>query len=477
MKRKRIIVISCFVLLLLVCIIPVLMYNYDYPNIGDDTASHYFVIQRLVNGTLPDFEFRYLGYAIIGYPLWAISQLFNIELFTLFNWFNILLPFFVGCALYFVFSRLINWVTGLLSLVILIFVAGASIYYLYYGLLFNMISVLILYPLLIYFVVKWVTQSKNYQLVLLVILTIITGTFHVSGLYLPAIFGLSMLSYLIYAKLKKKKVCKRKIVVSLIVITIGIVCIFVIPYTRQQIVDVLFGVHGGMAHPTELSRRMQEAYRTSLPIRYYVTTFITFSIIALLGIGIWKIKQINDILKTETKMFLCVLVCWLIVLFVITYSNLSTIPLRQQLDASIVIAMIATILVGVLIQYENRYLVIVSIIIIIGLYPQFVPTWFKDNSAVRLADIQATEYVKSLNIKYYDCSTTVSWAIYDVYLNARYKDGADILIIRNIDMTQGCSPDNPFYDGHGRNNDENYELLKSFEDGKVKVEVFKRMKQ
>ncbi|MFA5300801.1 MAG: hypothetical protein WC389_21635, partial [Lutibacter sp.] len=132
MKLKNFITIVSFIALGLVSILPPIIQGYWYPNLSDDTANHLSVILRLVNGTLPSFEFRYLGYAIIGYPMYWISQLFNIEMTTLFLWLHCLIPLIAGAVLYFVFSQLVNWITGLLMLIIPVFVSGASVYYMYY---------------------------------------------------------------------------------------------------------------------------------------------------------------------------------------------------------------------------------------------------------------------------------------------------------------------------------------------------------
>lgn len=442
---------------------------------SDDTANHLNVIERLVSGTLPEFEFRYLGYAMIGFPMYWLSELTSISMASLFNWLHILLPFFIGLALYFVFSRLVNWITGLLMLIIPIFVSGASIYYLYYGIIFNSISVLILYPLLIYFVVKWICECRVYQLVLVVTLSVIAGTFHVSGMYLPVIFGMALLVYLVYAKVKHKKICKRKLIIGSSIVLLGLVCILVVPFSRQQIVDVWKGIHGAMVLQTEQSRKLNEIYSAILPFRYYLTTFVSVVIIILFGVGVWQIKNIVHLFNSKTQKYLCIMGCWCVTLLVVAYCGLSTIPLRQQTDFAIVFAMIATILAGVLVTYNKRYWLIVGILIIIGLIPQFIPSWFENNSAIKVTDKQALEYLNDYD--YYDCSPTVSYAIYNEYTNAKYKSGADILVIRNTPMTQGSDENNPYWDGHGKTNTQGFELLKSFEDSKVKVEVFKRIGQ
>jgi lysylphosphatidylglycerol synthetase-like protein (DUF2156 family) len=158
------------------------------------------------------------------------------------------------------------------------------------------------------------------------------------------------------------------------------------------------------------------------------------------------------------------------------YSGLSTIPLRQQTDFAIVFALIVTILIGVLAVENKKILIVALVIICVGLYPQFVPTWFENNSAIKSVDKQTIEYINESGYKNYDCSPTLSWAIYDQYCDAKYKNNSDILIIRSEPMTQGSDEKNPYYDKHGTYKTDSYTLVKSINDGTVENLIYERVK-
>lgn len=471
--KQKIIIGASFAVLVLVTILPALIYGYVYPNMSDDTANHLSVILRMVNGTLPDFEFRYLGYAIIGYPLYWISEITNISMVSLFNWFHILIPIVIGGVLYFVFSRLINWVAGLFALIIPVYISSASVYYMYFGIIFNLISVTILYPLLFYFTVKWIVEHRVWQLIGVIIFTFLVSTFHVNGIYLPVVAVFVMVVYLIYAKIMKRKICRRKVFLGLIIMCIGIIFIIAIPYTRQQIIDVINGMLGNTILQNSRAIELNAVYKSIVPIDYFVSNFLSFFVVGLFVIAMIKFHTIKENFSSQSKLFLFIVCCWGIVLLIIAYGKFSTIPFRQQIDFAIVFSILTTILLGVA-SFKGKQLVLVITVILVGLYPQFIPTWFHNNSAVKEVDKQTIEYLNTLDIESYDCSPTVSYVVYNLFTNAKYGNNADILIVRNEPMTQGSDVKNVYYDGHGRTNIDGYVLDKIFEDGVVRICVYRR---
>ena len=99
-----------------------------------------------------------------------------------------------------------------------------------------------------------------------------------------------------------------------------------------------------------------------------------------------------------------------------------------------------------------------------------------DNSAVKTTDKQAMNYLNTLDNKYYNCSIEVAPWIYDSFVKEQYSSSyMDLIIIRNIGMTQSCDVKSVFYDGHGVEINDNYELLQKFNDGKVIVSIYGRI--
>lgn len=473
MKNKKIIVVLSFICLLLICIIPSIMHGYIYPNESEDTANNITTITQMYQGVLPDAKFRFIGYAILGYPLYFISSLIHVNFPIVFSWFHSLMPLFIGITLYWIFNKLIGFTAGLMSLIIPIFVSSSTIYYIYFGNLYSLISITILYPLFFYFVVEWFVIGGKLNLIGLFIMSVLTGIFHVSGLYLPVVTGLMLTTYLVYMLVKRKKIPKSKIIVGVIILIIGCVAIFLVSYAKQQIFDAINNINNPSVILDDKYRELSENYKTPISFGYYIINFVSVSIIMLLGICIFKIKEINRYLNIQSKYYLISLFCFTGVLILVVYCKLSTLPFRQQTDLAIIIALIVTIMSSVLIIINKRFIMLVVIIIIIGIYPQFIPHWFENNSAIKNADKEVIEYMNKLNVEYYDCSPTVSARIYDCYLEAKYKKGSNILIMRNKPMAQGDDVDNIYYDGHGTYSTDGYILEKIIDDGTIIIEVYK----
>lgn len=458
----------------LIIILPALIYHYVYPNLSDDTANHLISIERMISGDKNIIVMRYMAYVYIGYPMYYLSQLFHISMISIFNWVNILTPLMVGFTLYYVFNELIGRLAGYIAMIVPLFVSGTMLYYQYFGIVFDLINIGVLYPLLILFSIRWLQQRRIYQLVLTLIFSLLTVTFHTNGIYLIFITLLSAFIYVIYRLIKKQ----RKNILSPIIIGFSVFSVSFIglwlfmPYSLQQFKYLFFDMT-----PSELiGSRINGVYQALLPFHYYISMFVGLGIILISIVAIYLIRSNRIKINDSIKILLYVFSCWVILMLVVAYGHLSTIPLRQQLDAAIVLSFICITLIGVVLTYNKKYLPFVLALVIIGSYPQFIPQWFMDNSAVKTADKQAMNYLNTLDNKYYNCSIEVAPWIYDSFVKEQYSSSyMDLIIIRNIGMTQSCDVKSVFYDGHGVEINDNYELLQKFNDGKVIVSIYGRI--
>lgn len=460
----------------LAVILPAIIHGYIYPNMSDDTANHLITINRVVDGQTLTNEIRYLGYDYIGYPLHWISIITHLSMISVFNWFHILIPFFVGLTLWFVLTRLVNWQAGLLALVIPLFVSGAMVYYIYFGIIFNLISMGILYPLVIYFALKWFYEKRAYQLILLVCLSFITATFHTSGIYLPFLAILTAGIYVIYSWFKKHGEIRRSVILTGIIVASSLLPMIIFAsYSFHQLGDIF---KGGFISPSSLPTgapdlNLTYPYKTILPLSYVINTFIGVFVLLFLVLGGFSIMLNNMPLSKNVKGLLFILLAWFGLLTVVVYAKLSTLPLRQQTDSAILLAIIASVLVGVAITYNRKLILLVVILIAVGIYPQFVPQWFKDNSAVKTPDKEAFAYLNTLNISSYNCSSSVAPWIYNDFTKAKYsKTDTEIIVVRSEPMTQGCDPKSVYFDGHGIMPDDFYKLDRTFSSSELNVEIW-----
>ena len=204
MTRNKLLTIIGLSLFCAVVFLPPLIHGYVYPNIGDDTAGHLAIFDKMQGGTIRP-QMLYLGYVIVGYPLVFVSSLVGADINILFLWFNFVALAGVGLTVYFVISGLVDRLTGWLALLIVLFSAQGILFQFYFGQLFNLINVGIILPLLLLLVVKYLEQGKWYQLILLSLFSGLFGSFHTSGVYLPVIVGFTLVGYVMYCLLRKKR--------------------------------------------------------------------------------------------------------------------------------------------------------------------------------------------------------------------------------------------------------------------------------
>ena len=84
--------------------LPPIIYNYTYPNSGQDTYWHIQRIMDISKGLKPDSTY-YWGDYIVGYPLIILSKI-GIPIATSFMWFNFLMLWAVGISFYILVSTL-----------------------------------------------------------------------------------------------------------------------------------------------------------------------------------------------------------------------------------------------------------------------------------------------------------------------------------------------------------------------------------
>ena len=121
--KRRILVISCFILYSAIIILPAIIHHYIYPNLSDDTAT------LLINMSYGLQKLNYAGSLYLYYPLSFIANAIHTSLYHVWMWFNLLILIPVGIVLYFIGNKLSDWRTGLLMLLIPIFVSYGILSY------------------------------------------------------------------------------------------------------------------------------------------------------------------------------------------------------------------------------------------------------------------------------------------------------------------------------------------------------------
>jgi hypothetical protein len=440
------------------------MYGYVYPNIGDDTAVYLNRIEGMANGT---DTVQYTGYYIVGYPMVFIRDTLGWSIDTQFLWFNFIALVIVGIVIYLVFSKLVNRLTGWLALLLVLFTAQGIMFLFYYGQIFNIINLGVIFPLLLLFTIRYIENGKWRYLLLVLIFAILFGSFHTNGIYLPAIAGLGTVVYLIYAKLKKQTLNKRALYLGggITLFAIAVFIALVVLPTMQMLREF---------SDTPLSNTMNNVGKgMAVPVNHWLMSILSPSILVLTALVAMFYKDLKKLFTdNRVKMVGFILAVFSFLLIVAAFGKLSLDPWRQAVDLAVVFAMLVAVCLGLLLLKQKNVALyaVLALAIGFGLFHN-LPTWFGYNSAIRQVDLQAIEYLNKVDT--FSCSSQVAPWVYMRYTSAKHQDNdGDIVVMRSEPMTPRSHEDNIWYQMHGWQPTNEYELIDTFNDGDVQVQVW-----
>lgn len=449
-----------------IIILPPIIHGYVYPNLGDDSGVQLGAMEALRSGDMSGFG--YLGSLLVGIVIVWVSNSTNIGMSTLFLWFSFLSLVVAGIVLYFVMSRLINRKSGWLALILAIFCAQSVLFQFYFGQIFNLINIAIILPLLLYFTVRYLIEKKLYQLVLVIILCGLFGSFHVSGIYLPFISGFAVALYMIYSLARKRNMQLRPIILGLGIVAGSIIVAMWIDPLSLMGRD---GLAGFMHSIDRMGTRM------AIPVVDYLLSIVSPTVLVILVFVCMYSKDILMAISNEAKLLSILLLSGVVVLVASVATKIALDPWRQALDLATISVLFVTIPLGVFVsQYKNKLVVIILLLaVVFGMY-RSIPVWFEYNSAIRPADKQAIAYINGLDYQAYNCSSEIAPWVYDRFTKAKYDSESmgELVIVRSKPMTPRSTVGNIWYGGHGVVPNDDYELTKTFRDSQVEVSIYER---
>jgi hypothetical protein len=416
---------------------------------GDDSGMH---MEILKNGDL--WNQLYWGYAIIGYPLKWFYDFTLINYNDLFLWFNYLVLIGIGATFYFVLSRLVNYKAGLLSLIIPFFVSLGIWWEFEYGMIFNLINMGIIFPFILYSGIRWITQHKRYHLVCLVLLCILFSLFHSTGIYLAPMIILLFVFALVF---KRQYITKPIAVMGISIIIMNLLTSYMLINQTNLILPkaVSYSISGKL-----------------FPLSYYIDGASSIGIVmTVLSIYlIYRCKKINK----ESKLILYALFS-MIVLLIISTLGFSPSPDRQIFDMAILFGLTTSVCVGIVVNYKRESSYLLLTLVVLGASFNIVH-WFDYQSAVLPIDKQAINYMNSLDVETYTVSSNIAPLIYKQFIKEKYIDGdAEVLIVRNKPMTPCSDIKSIAYVQHGIELSDDYILEKTFEDGNMRIDIYRRI--
>ncbi len=406
----------------LIILLPPIIHGYVYPNIGDDTAMNLDTLDKIKIGA-PVLAVPYCAYYIIGYPLDIITRIFDVSNDILFFWFNYLALIGIGVSLFFIFKNLISLSAGLLALILPIFTSYSVLLLFYSGVIFNIINMGIILPLACYCTIKWwMTRSKRYAIGAVCLYSLF-AVFHSTGVYLPFIVLAGLILLIIYKRVKRQPILKGQIVFIVAVVFCGGVLFALFHPILDRLSVVMTasseGISGLLLLQESLLHYMSPA----------VLAIIIVSIILLAG----KYQHILVAEKLTVALFgLSAIIMLPPMLF-----RWSPLPIRQGMDFAILLSIVAVALVGIVIRLnKSRVVAMVLVGLVLGGAVINMSHWLGGyNSALEKIDIEAINYINSLQGEAYSCGDNIDHWIYDRYVNKEYLPlEGDIFIARNVPM-------------------------------------------
>lgn len=449
-------------------IAPPLIYHYIYPNLGSDSATHLITMLSIQNGN--NINQLYLGHWLLSYFLKIGSGIFHISQLNLWMWFNCLILIPIGLVLYLITSKLFGWKIGLISLIVPIFISGGIMEMYYWGVIYDVINLVIFVPILFYFLAKWLTENKVYQAIIVLLMTVLVSTFHTSGLYLPFVLIFALAVYVVYKIVKKQanRDLYRPIIAGISLFVISIISMKILsPNTISQITYYISPPSGiktlGSVYVTN-APYLRNLYISFVP---YIISFITIPILGIFIVSSGLLRNRGSSISNQSKIMILLFSCLVIELLVAFLMKVTTDRTRIQEDLAISFSLLTFFLLCITLKVNKStaWSSVLGILIVFGLISG-LNIWRQNNSAVKEVDKQAIGYLNTLEESTFYCSSAVDKDIYGLYIKEKYDANSDLFITRNIDLTNISSKVSP------QSND--YKLLKQFTDGKVVVDIYER---
>ncbi len=288
--------ILTMLILAIVIMLPPLLYRETYLVINNDTAAHLAVFEVMKSGTA---NYLYLGQMLTGWLMVGIESIFGIDISISFMWFNFTVLFLAGMSVAIMVVVITNSkLAGIISAFLITFGTSSTMHLFYSGTIFNIIEILIIFPILISLVYLAMIKRKTQWLFAIMPIGILLFFFHPS---------LGMGVFLLFEKSSNPEVITTPI--SSLLLFFGIVNLLVL---------------------------------------------------ALCGIAI-KTRNNKEKIKVETKIIMAFLLSLTILFIVITLTNITPFSARMLYNTLLVLGLLLCILIGITLKYNNSWLVKTSV--------------------------------------------------------------------------------------------------------------------
>jgi uncharacterized membrane protein YhaH (DUF805 family) len=206
------------------------------------------------------------------------------------------------------------------------------------------------------------------------------------------------------------------------------------------------------------------------PLGYYISGISAVSILLIISAVYFLYKKQIEL---QVKVFLYTLLILVVVLLVATL-GISPSPDRQLFDMITIVALIVCALAGSAMQINKAYSIMAVGLVVVGLFMNVVG-WFSYRNTIQLEDLEAFNYMQSLDAKTFNCSSEISPIIYSQYIEETFTENdPDIIIYRSKAMTPCSDRESIAYVPHFEVPIKGYQLIKEFDD-KIQIKIYKKV--
>ena len=422
------------ILVFVLCIIPPLVYNYQYPSYGDDSFYHMQRIDEIQERGIQIADSRYIGQNFT----WLILYPFGDTDYS-FVWFHWIAGGLCILGMYLFGRRLFDRMTGLAMMACGALIAPAFISLFHNGTIYNLINFYIFGLSALFFLYKWLETGRTYHGACSLLLFMILGIYHSSSaLIIFTGTGLFLAGYMVHSYRKHDSMKLKKLAIYLpmfLIVSIGMG--YLLNPELHRLVDQTFAIDlGGKL----ASNTPPESPDHSLSIgKWLISGWSPW-------LGILDIVSLLIIWKAKSRLdwkFIGMMGGIIAVLMVGAFTPIFYDNSRFSFDLSIMLSILsAYIIVQAIRARKNvKYTAAVWGVLMLAMIPAFI--WFLSyNNAMTPADLSAVRWLNTQNGSTYTVSSQIQKGIYSRFIDKEYTypDG-EYVIYRSDYQTVQCKPD------------------------------------